>query len=162
MTDEHETPAPFDDTERATIRRLLLGADPVPAEVVAAAKSSLTWRTIDAELAALAYDSLLSDELVGTRGAGGPRAVSFEYGTTSIELEISSTGQASSLIGQIAPAAPIGLELQHASGGPVMELATDARGRFSVAEMRAGQVRFLLRFASGRGPAQLLTEWITI
>jgi len=45
--------------------------DPVPAELIQAAVAAFSWRTADAELAALAFDSLLDqagDALV--RGAG--------------------------------------------------------------------------------------------
>jgi hypothetical protein len=52
--------------------------DPVPAELIQAAVAAFSWRTADAELAALAFDSLLDqpgDALV--RSAGGPRLLSF-------------------------------------------------------------------------------------
>ena len=46
-------------------------SEPVPADVVAAAKATFTWRTIDAELAALTFDSVAdADALAGVRGGG--------------------------------------------------------------------------------------------
>ena len=63
--------APQDGDDRLieVLRRALAEADEVPTEVVAAARAAWTWRTIDAELAALVHDSTLDDqELAGVRG----------------------------------------------------------------------------------------------
>src|SRR4051794_33213017 len=57
--------------------------DPVPPEVVAAARASFTWRTVDAELAVLAelaFDSLVDDTggtLVRGAAAEQPRLLTF-------------------------------------------------------------------------------------
>src|SRR5437773_988059 len=61
----------------AELRSVIDEVDAPPADVVAAAKASFTWRTVDADLAELAeitFDSLV-DEEAGTlvRGAGPPR-----------------------------------------------------------------------------------------
>ena len=53
MVDEQ----PDDDALLAALRRIPRHADPVPGPVLEAARGSFTWRTIDAELAELAYDS---------------------------------------------------------------------------------------------------------
>ena len=59
----------------------------------AAARAAWTWRTIDAELAALVHDSTLDDqELVGVRGAATVRALSFAAGEHMIEVEVSEDG----------------------------------------------------------------------
>ena len=50
----------------AEVRAAAAEHDPVPADVVAAAKASFTWRSIDAELAELIEDSAL----VGAGDAG--------------------------------------------------------------------------------------------
>src|SRR5262245_16021611 len=69
------------------LRDALRLTDAVPAEVVSAAKESFTWRTIDAELAALSYDSVLTGELAGTRGQLDTRTLSFEFGPLTVEVE---------------------------------------------------------------------------
>jgi hypothetical protein len=49
----------------------------VPDRVVAAGKQVCTWRTIDAELAALTFDSLLDEPIGAVRAsADGPRVLS--------------------------------------------------------------------------------------
>ena len=55
------------------LARAVQAIEPVPADVVAAAKASFTWRTIDAELAELTFDSVAdTDALVGrARGPAG-------------------------------------------------------------------------------------------
>ena len=60
-----------DDDLLRELGRVVTAADPVPPEVIAAAKASFTWRTIDAELAELAFDSLLDDEGVTDNLATG-------------------------------------------------------------------------------------------
>ena len=151
-----------DDANRRVLRRLLAGLDPVPSDVVAAAKASFTWLTIDAELAALAYDSLLSDELVGTRGTSDIRSASFEYDSTSIEIEIEHVGGQRRVIGQIAPHRPTSLEVHRADDNRPLAVTTDDRGRFSVSNLPPGQVRLFVQFAPGHGPSRLLTEWMSI
>lgn len=162
MTTDHSADDSPPESADIELLRLIAAADPVPAEVVSAAKASLTWLTIDAELAELSFDSLESSELVGTRAAGGPRTVSFEYRNLSIEIEIDSTPSGASIIGQVAPAVPTAIELARDDHPGPQTVTPDAAGRFSFAGVHPGRARMLLRFAAGDGPAQLLTEWMTI
>lgn len=166
MTPQDMTPHDItsDDTDRAALRRLLTDLDPVPAEVVAAAKASLTWRTIDAELAELAYDSLLDAELVGTRGAVATRSISFEYGANSIEIEVEAEHSAGQhrIVGQIAPQRPTSMELQRSDGAQSIKVAVDDRGRFTIGNLAPGMVRLFVEFAPGSGSSRLLTEWMSI
>ena len=159
MTDHHH-----DRSEALldALRAALTTTDAVPDEVVAAAKASFTWRTIDAELAELSYDSLLAGELAGTRGEAETRTLSFEFGAVGIEIEIETDGSARRLVGQIAPGVPESIEVHHVSGGEPHMIVPDRHGRFSVAGVERGAVRLLLRFVPGEGPAMLLTEWVTI
>src|SRR5580700_7976020 len=88
--------------------------DPVPAELIQAAVAAFSWRTADAELAALAFDSLLDqagDALV--RSAGGPRLLAFQAGQLTIEVEVTGTGSSRELVGQLIPAQRAGLEIRH-------------------------------------------------
>src|SRR5216684_8898574 len=59
-----------DDTElEEELRRAAARFDPVPGELLRAAASVFTWRTIDAELAELVFDSLVDhDEVSLVRG----------------------------------------------------------------------------------------------
>ncbi len=147
--------------------RQALTRDEVPAEVVTAAKAAFTWRTIDAELAELAYDSL--DELAplaGVRGASGgegrPRALTFEAGDAVIELEVEESGGVRRLEGQIVPADVHTLELHRVDTPEPVRLVSDELGRFRAEGVRPGRLRLLCRFGPLGGGATLLTEWLLI
>src|SRR4051794_41920885 len=65
----------------AELRVAGLVVDPVPERVMFAAKASLSWRTIDAELAELTYDSALDDDRLSlVRGATAARMLTFSAG----------------------------------------------------------------------------------
>ena len=138
--------------------------DGVPDEVVAAAKGSFTWRTIDAELAALSYDSLLTGELAGTRGQVDTRTLSFEFGPLTVEIEVDDapSGPGCRLVGQVAPRVPESVEVHHVEMSGAKVIQPDGFGRFTFEGVERGPVRLLLRFSPAEGPAMLLTEWVTI
>ncbi len=139
-----------------------LEVEPVPPEVAAAAKAAFTWRTIDAELAALAYDSLDDVALVAVRGGEGPRALSFEAGEAVIELEVESTGSVHRLEGQVAPTQVERLELQRVDADEAVALPVDDFGRFRADRLAAGWFRLRCHFLAEAGGATLMTEWVLI
>jgi hypothetical protein len=164
MTDRNDTPpeptGPADasllDELGATVGR----ADPVPDDLVAAARASFTWRTIDEELAALVFDSAV-DELVGVRSTvTAPRLLSFEGDGGAVEIEVAE----GRLVGLLEPAAAAEVELRRPAG--VRTTQADGQGRFS----------FDLRVSSqpdgtGLGPVslrvvgpglRLVTGWIVL
>ena len=148
------------------LRDVLRSTDAVPPEVVAAAKESFTWRTIDAELAALSYDSLLAGELSGTRGHVDARTLSFEFGQVTVEVEVEVEVEDGDggcrLVGQVAPRVPESVEVHQVDTSEVKVAQPDQFGRFTFDGIESGAVRLLLRFAPADGPAMLLTEWVTI
>src|SRR3954463_7061718 len=86
------------------LRGILSQVDPVPPGLNEAARGSLTWRTVDEELAELMRDS--ADESAGVlvRSGGGPRQLSFESPRLEIELEVMATGpRERRLEGQLLP-----------------------------------------------------------
>ena len=105
-----------------------LGAgDPVPNALLAAARASLSWRTVDDELADLVFDSQV-DGLVGVRSAAvatTPRQLSFEAGAAGVEVELAD----GRLVGQLVPPGPARVELHHAAGS--LTTRADDLGRFS-------------------------------
>ncbi|HWB71196.1 MAG TPA: hypothetical protein VG452_03185, partial [Egibacteraceae bacterium] len=118
MTDE---PAEVRDERLLTELRALAGrVDPPPAELLAAARASYTWRTVDAELAELAeltYDSMLDDPaLAGVRGAGQRRLLAFEASALAVEVEVAAVGERRRLVGQLTPPAWAELDIRHAEG----------------------------------------------
>jgi hypothetical protein len=152
-----------DDELLAALGRALQQQEPVPDEVLAAAKATFSWRTIDAELAALTFDSVTdADALVGVRGSGGPRALTFEYGDLVVEVEVSEHGARRSLIGHVAPVPLEWVEVQQAGGTDAARHEADAHGRFQIPDLVAGPFRLLCRFRPGAPWPVMHTEWVTI
>jgi hypothetical protein len=135
-------------------------ADPVPSEVLFQARGSLAWRRVDAELAELLFDSLLSDELAaGVRGPGdGTRLISFEAGDLSIELEISETGSQRRMIGQIVPPQVATIELR--SSSQIQEVDSDELGRFGLDRIAPGPVSLRCRLVAGDRTIE--TGWVVV
>ena len=144
------------------LRAALTTTDAVPDEVVAAAKDSFTWRTIDAELAELSYDSLMavSWPAPAARPRRGPSASS--SGRWASRSRSRPTGRPAVSWVRSRPACPSRSRSTTSSGGESHTVVCDRHGRFSVTGVERGAVRLLLRFVPGEGPAMLLTEWVTI
>ena len=102
-----------------------------PPELITASKEIFTWRTIDGELAALTFDSLL-DEPVGTvrSPTDAPRVLTFEAGSTLVDAELSVVDGVRRLMGHVSPARTAELELTTDSGH--LTTRVDERGRFSL------------------------------
>jgi hypothetical protein len=147
-----------DDILLDELRALAQVHDPVPERVLAAARGSYTWRTIDAELAALVYDSALDAEaLAAVRSAETVRLLTFETDELAIELEVTAVDGRRRLQGQLVPPGPGSVELRH--GGGTLELEADEVGRFA-AEVDAGPIS--LRCRRERDRAVVETEWVTV
>ena len=131
--------------------------DPVPPAVLSAARAAFEWRTVDAELAELTYDSWVDDrELVGVRSSGGRRQLTFEAPGLTVEVEVAD-GAAPGLVGQLVPAHGGTVELRH--GGGVLTLAVDDLGRFAVSHLPAGPLS-LRCTADAASPVE--TEWVAV
>lgn len=146
--------------ERELLADLAAGlatVDPVPPALVTAAKASLTWRTIDAEIAALVADS--ATEPASVRGPGGRRLLTFEAGSTAVVVEVSPAGHARRLLGQIVRPRPAEVEVRHAGGS--LSVNADEMGRFTVEQVPAGPVSLVCRF---RDPASrpVCTSWVSV
>jgi RNA polymerase sigma factor (sigma-70 family) len=150
---------PNDDVLLDELRGLASDFDPVPDAVRDAARGSFTWRTIDAELAELAYDSALDSATVaGVRSEDAVRLLTFETPDLTIELEVTEVGGRRRVLGQLVPAVPGLVELRHASG--LLQLAADERGRFGADDVEPGPVS--LRWRGGDDGPAVTTEWVTI
>jgi len=150
-------PAPDkeDETLMAELRAAAGRADPVPEEAVVAARAAFAWRTIDAELASLAYDSLLDDRpLAGVRGVATPRLLTFEAAGLTLEVEAVGEGQERRLLGQLVPPQPGHIEVRHRGGRLTVE--ADGMGRFAAAGLRPGPVSLRCDPAT-TGP--VYTDW---
>src|SRR5438067_5351282 len=88
-----------DDAFEQVLRRAATKLDPVPTTAIAAARASFTWRTVDAELALLTYDSATEDAAaVGVRGDGA-RLLAFEADGITLDVEVRWAGAAYDVVG---------------------------------------------------------------
>lgn len=149
---EHE-----DETLMGELRALAGRADPVPAESVAAARAAFAWRTLDAELAQLAYDSLLDDRpLAGVRGVATPRLLTFEAARLTLEVEAVGEGPERRLLGQLVPPQPGRVEVRHRGGFVTTE--ADEVGRFAFEGVLSGPVSLRCDPAAA-GAGTVYTDW---
>ncbi len=143
-----------DDQLVAMLDEALQEARAVPPEFIEAGKAAYTWRGIDAELAALTYDSEHEPALTRTDTAA-LRALTFCCSRLTIELEIIGDG----LIGQLVPApgaVPVELETR---SGVVAQATADELGCFTMRWRPSGPFR--LRCQVGTGP-EIRTSWTTL
>ncbi|HVF13399.1 MAG TPA: hypothetical protein VM942_02300 [Acidimicrobiales bacterium] len=135
------------------LREVVNRIDPVPPETIAAARSSFMWRTIDAELAQLAHDSVLDGELALTRGVVAPALLTFESSGLTVEIETLSADDGWTLHGQLVPAQPGLVEIRHPGG--VTSVAADDMGRFAADGLQSGPVSLRCR----AGESAVATDW---
>ena len=145
-----------DDTLMAELRAAAQTAAATPPPLVlAAARAAYTWRTIDAELARLAYDSADDAELVGVRG-DGPRLLSFAGEGVGLDVEVAHDPDARSLRGEAVPV-PDRLELQRGAGDTT-DVVCDQGGRFQIDGLAPGPARFRVAV----GDRVVTTGWVSI
>jgi len=142
----------------AAIRGVYDELDPVPPEVTAAARASLTWLTVDAELAEISLDSLL-EAGSGIRSTVAPRLVSFEAPTLTVEVEICETGDTRRLVGQLVPPSEAEIVVRHQDGH--LSVSADQLGRFTAEGVPGGPVSLLVHFPAA--PMQsVVTSWVIV
>jgi len=140
----------------AGLRGLAGRLDPIPDDVRQRAHDALAWRTVGTDLAQLSYDSVLDDELlVGVRGTG-PRQLSFEGPTCTVEIEIHRA--AGRLVGQVVPPGPAEIVVRAPTGS--VRARADDLGRFIAEPVGTGPISILCTADSGNDPT--VTEWVVI
>ena len=140
-----------DDELVEAIKTGLEQTDPVPMSAVEAAKAAFTWRTIDAELAELVYDSAETG-LVGVRGEGA-RQVTFR--SPGVEIEVMVTDERERrIVGQLVP--PQQATVEALTSGGIREQGSDSLGRFSFEGIVPGPVKLSVETADG---GTVVTEW---
>ena len=146
----------LDDDEQllAALGEALRAGSSVPASFLEAARSSFAWRTIDADLAALTYDSAREEATLTRAEPATLRSFTFVARHLTIELHLSE----GALHGQVVPPQAGELELR-AARGPVRSVPIDEVGYFSLGALPSGSFRLLVRTADG---ASVLTEWISL
>ena len=135
------------------LRSLFNRLDPVEPWVLEQARAAYTWRTVDAELAELTFDSLLDRDLAGSvRDSGttarAPRLLGFgavvDGEDVAVEVEVDQGSGVPTLVGQILPPAVAVVEVQSADGS-VGVVHADDLGRFRVRPVPSGPLRLRVR-----------------
>jgi hypothetical protein len=145
------------------IRDTYAELDPVPEDVLVAARAALGWglsaATLDAELAELVEDTSMS-QTAGVRGTHAPRLVTFESESLTVEVEVSPQGNRRRLIGQIVPTEYRRLALHSPEG--VRDVDVDELGRFAVGDVPAGPISFVCSPSTAAAPGAVATSWIVV
>ncbi|MGK5113658.1 hypothetical protein [Geodermatophilus sp. CPCC 205506] len=141
-----------DDLLLAQLRTAVRQAGTPTPTMVAAGQAAFSWRTVDAELAALSHDSL-ADESALVRSSAAPRSLVFEGRELSVELDETDDG----LVGQLVPptsgeAALLGPD------GELGQAEIDELGCFCFETSSVGLVRLRCRTSSG----VLMTDWFRL
>jgi hypothetical protein len=140
--------------------------DPVPPHLVRAATGAFAWRTIDADLAELVYDSLAEPAAavrgvavpgVAVPGAEQPRLLTFRTSALTVELEVVGEGATRRVVGRVSPAGPADLEVRHGRG--MVTVSADGLGRFAAGGLAPGPVRLRVQ-PVGEAPA-VVTDWFS-
>jgi hypothetical protein len=138
----------------ALLRESLDEVDRVPTSVFEAGYAAFSWRTIDAELAHLTYDSSSAEALAGVRSQQAAlRAMTFASNSFTIELQVEPT----MLLGQVIPAAEAGTLFVTMRDGTSFGVPFDELGCFTIDPTPPGAFR--LQFP---GEASVVTDWITL
>jgi hypothetical protein len=141
----------------AELRLAMAARAAVPLAFVEAGKNAYAWRHIEAELAALTYDSRYDRELsASTRSeseSASIRAITFASARFSIEVEISDDA----VFGQLIPPQPGTMEITTLAGQTTAG-EIDEVGCFSI-EPKPDSA-FRVRFRTKDQP-DVLTDWVT-
>ncbi len=130
--------------------------DPVPADVLAAAKEALSWRDTDAALAQL-VDEARSANLAGVRGEHQPELLTFTAGELTVEVEVTVTGGGITLLGQLVPPQRARIRIDHPAGPTWLD--ADALGRFAAEGLTRGHLRLACHPEEG---SPVHTAWTLI
>jgi hypothetical protein len=132
--------------------------DPVPGHLVRAAVDAYTFRTADAELAELTFDSLAEHNAELVRGSeeSQSRLLTFEAHTLTVDVEVAATGASPRLVGQIHPGQPAEIEIR--GRDHLATVTTDALGRFTSDQVHGGLLRLRCRTAQ----ETVVTDWVSI
>jgi hypothetical protein len=141
-----------DDELLAEFRKAVQARAAVPQTMVDAALAAFAWRTVDAELAELLYDSGVEETLVVTRSASHTRILTFQGDQIGAEIEIGDDA----VRGQLLPPQPGSVVLMTADGGEHPANA-DEVGFFTVPIVPSSPFRLRCDTADA---APIVTEWV--
>jgi hypothetical protein len=154
----------------AELRAVFSEVDPIDPLLLEQAKLAFSWRTIDADLADLSYDSAADPEILAAVRSGGvldtgPRLLGFGLEPTAgdegmtVEIEVSAERGGPVLIGQVMPpmSGTVSVQRVDRPGETVAVLPADDLGRFRVEHVPVGPVRLLIQV----GGRAIATSWVS-
>lgn len=144
-----------DDETLMELLRSAMSSARVPRHVVEAGYAAFSWRAIDAELAALTFDSASEDPVgAGTRASQRARirVMTFSSNALSIEIEVGDDA----LLGQIVPTDAGSLTVFFHDGQTVTP-PVDALGCFALTPVPSGPFKLQVN-----GEVPTSTDWITV
>ena len=125
----------------------------VPDRLMEMGRAAFAWQHIDAELAALTFDSTVAEGAGVRAKPAALRALTFAAGGLTIELEVT----ADALVGQLVPAQPGEVDVLTREGATTVP--ADDVGWFTIRPRPAGMFRLHVRPTDG---ASVITEWTTL
>jgi len=134
------------------LRDALTSAGEVPEAFVEAGKAAFAWRTIDAELAALTYDSALEPMAIRSESAI-LRSLTFASDGWTIEVELTPDV----VLGQLDPP-EAGTVSARGEGGKLATAEIDDLGFFGLRPVPDAPYRLVCTTTSG---TTIMTGWIT-
>ncbi|MGY1632028.1 hypothetical protein ACI784_10040 [Geodermatophilus sp. SYSU D01186] len=148
------TPGPDEDDRLLDlIGQAVRSVGPIPPAARAAGEAAWSWRTVDAELAALTHDSTAGEPVLQRSAPTTPRTLVFEGGGLAVELSVTEEG----LVGQLVP--PTEGEVTLLSRAGVLDHTTvDEVGCFTFDEPAGGEVQLRCGTSSG----VLRTDWFSL
>jgi hypothetical protein len=159
-----------DDELLAELRALFTQIDPPDPVLFDQARMAFSWRTIDADLAELAYDSLADLEVMaavrdGSMVGSGPRLLGFgtelagEDDGLAVEVEVTTERGRPTLVGQLMPPTPATVSVQRFGAAPdaAPVVPADDLGRFRIDPVPPGPVRLRIDL----GDRVIETSWVT-
>jgi hypothetical protein len=144
-----------DDELLEALRDALATGEAVPQAFVEAGKAAFVWRTIDAELAALTYDSdwdARTPTLVRSESAT-LRSLTFASDGWTIEIELTPDG----VLGQLDPP-EAGTVTARDDSGELASAEIDDLGFFALRPVPTAPYRLVCSIESG---ITILTGWVT-
>ena len=150
-----------DDELMSGVRDAFELLDPVPADVLAAARASIAWRTPSAALAELAHDRP-ARAAAGVRGAAD-RPLTFACPGSAaeveaVEIEVAERGRHREITGRLVPSAAAVVQVRHRDLPPGgLTAHAEPAGLFCVPDVPEGLVSLVFRLDDG---SSIVTSWI--
>jgi hypothetical protein len=147
---------PWQDDDRlfASLKEALREAEDVPPRFLETARAAFAWHNIDAELAALTYDSAeVFPAPAGSVRAQDASLRALTYATHDLTIEVEITPDA--LLGQVLPAQP-GSVTVHPLRGSIAEARIDEMGFFALRPVPTSSFRLRCTTTG----ATVVTGWI--